>query len=388
MNPQSQQEHYGDDKRPEYLAGLSICIVIIVLFVGARLYAQYLINQIWRSDNWLVVIAAVCTLATNALCIAAVKDGMGLHVYRVLKENPKPVETLIRFHKMGYAISVTQNICVMFVKLSILSFYHRVFTNRIRYFKISLIAVGVYVIILGIGSTVEFIVQCLPIHLFWARAYLLAGVANPHPVKGTCLPQALHVAFPLIGNIVSDVVILLLPAAGLWNLQMVRAKKFSVYFALSLGIFACAIEIVRICYALQIENGGDVTWTNAGSLIWSGVEPSVAIVCASIPAMAPLLRQVRPGQSLQHRNPHEQQRGPLRSKTYTNLYDSKIPKDDDSIRGLRDGLTPVHNGSLPTDDEYSCVAAYDSSHGAAQMSEPGIPMDSIHVSKTLDISRP
>ena len=51
-------------------------------------------------------------------------------------------------------------------------------------------------------------------------------------------------AIPLVTDLVNDIAILLLPAAGLWNLQMARVKKFSAYSALSLGIFAYAIEIV------------------------------------------------------------------------------------------------------------------------------------------------
>ena len=119
------------------------------------------------------------------------------------------------------------------------------------------------------------------------------------------MPQNLHVFVPLAAGLVSDIAILLPPAAGLWKLQMTRVKKFSVYFALSLGVFACAIEIVRIYYCFQVKNSGDITWNNAGSLIWSGVEPSVAIVCANILAMAPLLKRVRRGRSRQDFSPYE-----------------------------------------------------------------------------------
>lgn len=59
MDLQYQQEHYGDDQRPQYLAGLIICVIVVSFSVSVRLYAQYIIGQIWRWDNWLVVIAAV-----------------------------------------------------------------------------------------------------------------------------------------------------------------------------------------------------------------------------------------------------------------------------------------------------------------------------------------
>ena len=113
------------------------------------------------------------------------------------------------------------------------------------------------------------------------------------------MPQVLHLAVPLFAGLASGVTIPILPATGLWNLQLAREKKFGVQFALSLGIFACGIEIVRIYYRYQTGNGDgtDITWTNAGSLIWTGVKFSVAVVCACIPASAPLLQRIRKGEN-------------------------------------------------------------------------------------------
>lgn len=274
----------------------------------------------------------------------------------------------------------------MFVKLSILLFYRRIFTNRIRLFRIALTVIGVYVVMVGIGATIEFIVQCLPIRLFWARAYVVAGLHDPHPVKGTCLPQNLHTAFPLFASLASDVAILLLPVAALWNLKMVLAKKLSIGFALSLGVFACGIEIVRIYYTFQISNSGDITWTNTGSLVWSGVEPSVAIACACIPTMAPLLKHTRRNPSDRHLNSYQLQREPVRAKTYANRYERRSQTDDDSIRGLKEGTVPAQKGSLGTDDQYSCVATYEPTLGPITVPEASIKMDTIKVSKSLEIS--
>ena len=104
-------------------------------------------------------------------------------------------------------------------------------------------------ILVEIGLTIEVIVQCRPIHYFFTRAYARVGITNPDSVKDkdkdSCLRQNLHVAIPLAAGLANDIAILLLPVAGLWNLQMTRVKKFSAYFALFLGKFACAIEIVR-----------------------------------------------------------------------------------------------------------------------------------------------
>ena len=96
MDIQYQIAHYGDDQRPQYLAGITICIVMVLVSLSARLYAQYLIQKLWQPDNWLAIIAAVrvlsnfhlarCltsqklfTLGVDATCIVSIKNGLGLH---------------------------------------------------------------------------------------------------------------------------------------------------------------------------------------------------------------------------------------------------------------------------------------------------------------------
>lgn len=278
----------------------------------------------------------------------------------------------------------------MFVKLSILAFYHRIFTGRKRLFKTSLVIIGIYVVLCGAGSTLEFIVQCLPIHYFWeGRSYLVAGLPPPSAAVGWCMPQTLHLAIPLIAGLLRDTIILLLPAIGLWNLQMSREKKAGVYFALSLGIFACAIEIVRIYYCFQTNNAGDITWTNAGSLVWSGVEPSVAIVCACIPATAPLLKRIRKKITPQDSSSYGHQSNQLRSRIFAKLHSPRIATDGDSMKGLQEGsgsTRVIQDPCTTADDPYSCTIVHGSSPGIDLDPELGIPLHAIQVSKQLDIS--
>lgn len=121
------------------------------------------------------------------------------------------------------------------MKLSILFFYRRVFTKHQRTFKIAFYLIGAYTLALAIGTTAEFIFQCLPIHYFWDRSYLLAGVKPPYPIKGHCTPDRPRVAVPTIANTFSDILILILPAIGLWNLQLPKNKKLALFFVFSLG---------------------------------------------------------------------------------------------------------------------------------------------------------
>lgn len=68
-----------------------------------------------------------------------------------------------------------------------------------------------------------------------------------------------------------------------------------VFVSLSCGVFACVIEILRVYFLFALGSSDDITWTYTDSMIWSAVELSIAVTCASIPAMAPLLKRAQRG---------------------------------------------------------------------------------------------
>jgi hypothetical protein len=101
---------------------------------------------------------------------------------------------------------------------------------------------------------------------------------------------------PLIAGMVSDLMILGLPAVGLWNLRLRLAQKIGIFVSLSLGLFACIIDIVRIIFVFQLTSLDDITWTHGDAMVWTAVETSAALTCTNIPAAAPLLKLARESQ--------------------------------------------------------------------------------------------
>ena len=276
-------------------------------------------------------------------------------------------------------MSTFQGLGLLFSKLSILLFFKRVFTTRKRPFHIALVVVGTYSLLVGISSFIEFAIQCLPVPFFWERAYAISGITPPHPLSGWCMPQDIHIGIPLIANLLSDLFILGLPAVGLWGLQMQKAKKVGIFFALSLGLFVCIIECIRIYYAFKTNNSGDATWDNAGVLLWTAVESCISVVCACIPTMAPLLKLVQ-------RKNRSKSRGPwdidgsarsLKSKIFVGLPKSIRLTDTESTKDLHQ--------QPPLASESENVAVVSSKRTAS--AEQDIPLEGIQVSHAVDITR-
>ncbi|GLA29149.1 hypothetical protein AnigIFM63326_007042 [Aspergillus niger] len=285
--------HSRENRGPEVLAACIISMIFCVLATVVRLVAQATIRRLFTPDSILIIFASILALAVSSCTIVAVKNGLGRHEYWVMKEDPHPPERTALIFEMGYVVTVLQAVALMFNKLSILFFYQRAFNSIIRSLRYTIWALFVFCTGLGVGSTIAFICACVPPQMFWLRVYPIFGFEPPEPLHGTCEPQRLHLGVPLLLDLFSEVVMLLVPVFVLWNLQMPGRKKAAVIFTFSLGIFVTAISAVRFYYSWKLENGGDLSWDDTDSYMWNSVQLCWGVVVACIPASAPLLRVVQ-----------------------------------------------------------------------------------------------
>ena len=172
--------------------------------------------------------------------------------------------------------------------MSLLIFYRRVFEASPRRFRIALYTVGGYITAWTIATFIVFVCRCTPISFFWYRSYGLVGLKPP--ISGTCLPINTQQTVPSVLNTLSDILILVLPGIALWPLQMRKSKKFGLFFVFSLGTFVCGISIVKIYYALAVNNSTDSTWINTEIQLWTTMECCIGLVCACLPCIMPLFR--------------------------------------------------------------------------------------------------
>ena len=239
---------------------------------------------------------------------------------------------------MGYVVTILQAVALMFTKLSILLFYRRVFTTRIVFLKWMIWILFAYSLAVGIGCAVEFILACNPPQLFWLRVYLILGYEPPEPLIGVCEPQTLHLAVPLVLDLISEIALLTIPAIGLWNLQLPLKKKLGVFFAFSLGIFVTALSVVRFAFAFRLENDGDLSWDDSDSFVWTAVQICFGVASACVPAMAPLYRtikELRTQSKASHLNKSSGNRGVSKFALLSKGKPSSA--DTDSVRNLASG---------------------------------------------------
>lgn len=102
--------------------------------------------------------------------------------------------------------------------------------------------------------------------------------------------MASHINFSL--NIVTDVAFALaIPICMLWNVNMSRRTKISLFFVLGLGCFVSACAVVRITYLDSYGKSGDWLWDTVHLATWSVIELNVGIVAGSLPSLRPLAKR-------------------------------------------------------------------------------------------------
>lgn len=139
--------------------------------------------------------------------------------------------------------------------------------------------------------------QCLPIRMYWDHHYtdqnIDGKVVNPNY---KCYDMA---AFSLVTAglaILTDILILLVPVAMMWNLRMAIRKKLAVSAVLSAGWIVAILGIVRfkVFYDFWYPSSTSNDPTYKTSITLSGIEVNVAIMTACGPALKALATRLAP----------------------------------------------------------------------------------------------
>ena len=99
----------------------------------------------------------------------------------------------------------------------------------------------------------------------------------------------------------TDLLVATLPVRVIWGLQIPKRQRVALLCILTIGWFVCVVSILRL-HALVVlaAHPEDTTWYSSATAYWSSIEMNLAIVCASLPALKPLLVRIIPGFSSHH----------------------------------------------------------------------------------------
>lgn len=266
------EAHKDESRVSEIHWVYSVPIAAAVISTTLRLWAKRYGRNGITLDDYLILCATICLVgqASSGLGFGP-PHGMGRHVIVVSAHD----QMMVR--KGDYIFSHFYDFALVFVKLGILAFYHRVFVHHV--FRKVVLATAAFVVAWGIGITVTLFLACRPLEAYWD--------AN---VPGKCLVMVTFTYFTNISNLITDIWIFLMPVPMIWHLQLQAKKKMILTLIFCVGLATCVVSSIRLTIILG-RGSPDFTWYYVPLGAYSVFEPLGGILCTNLPIIWHMLRK-------------------------------------------------------------------------------------------------
>ncbi|EHA19502.1 hypothetical protein ASPNIDRAFT_125323, partial [Aspergillus niger ATCC 1015] len=215
-------QHPNENLRRSTIIALYFAFIMSTVAVALRLLARKITGSRLYLDDYLMIIA--------------------------LSVSPDPHPMVITNHKqIGWSNSFVYTLCVMFIKLSILAVYKRLFAARSM--KIAANIVAVIVVLWAVSISIGGVLNCVPVQKFWDRA-----------VPGHCVNTVAYYYGQQIPNILTDVVLLIMPLKSVWELPISKTQRLLLSGVFLVGILTLIFDILRLVAMIELTQAGpDIT---------------------------------------------------------------------------------------------------------------------------------
>lgn len=249
-----------------------------VICVALRYLSRYLVRGSWGSDDIFIMASLVFQMAMGVICICSVYfGGVGYHIDYLEKTTPA---TVLVWGKYLVAISLLYFWTVSIPKIAILVLYHRLFpTPRLRRVVVSVAGV---LVALTFATGISAFAACRPFAANW----------NPMMHGANCINKEALFRWASFPNIVTDIVIILLPMRTIWHLKTSRRLKIGLVATFAVGTFGFVGSIVRFVMFFKRNSFIDGTWSAVDLIIWTQLETGTYLMSACVMTYRPILERL------------------------------------------------------------------------------------------------
>ncbi|KAJ5459772.1 uncharacterized protein N7458_001324 [Penicillium daleae] len=252
----------------------TIFTILATLFVTVRLWTRFRIVKSPGYDDLLIFFALICSIALYAFILLERHYGLGKHKKYLSDEVIQG-----QLHYLWLSIPF-YNLSLVLAKLSILVLFIRIF--RSRKFLIYTYTTMAFLIIAGLWMVFSGFLFCIPVSDFWKL----------DRVSRHCLPEGPVWYANAAMQIITDVVILVLPMPLLSKLHLPRRQKVGTMLVFGVGIFVIATSSARLYELTEMIESRDFTKRNSAAAVWSCLEANVSIICACLAPLHPLISRI------------------------------------------------------------------------------------------------
>ncbi|KAI1080896.1 hypothetical protein F5B20DRAFT_537799 [Whalleya microplaca] len=252
-----------------------VCMVSATMVVLLRIHTRHkILGQLWL-DDYMAIAGLIGTITSGIISCVHTKYGLGYHFWDLKTMNTTD------FWKLLYLGTIVYNITLLCIKFSLFFQYYRLI-QEVSYYRLTYIAIMALVSAWVLAQIFVLIFQCSPIESTWD-----ASLENRKCVNTTKVAL-----INAVGNIVTDIIVLLLPMPVVWRLNLKRGHKWAIMGVFTLGFLTCIISACRLIYYTRI--GADFSWDSAPVAAWAMAELASGLICASLINLRPLFRRCFP----------------------------------------------------------------------------------------------
>ncbi|KAE8149708.1 hypothetical protein BDV25DRAFT_140556 [Aspergillus avenaceus] len=272
----------------------AVTFIMVTFRISARLWTA---RKLWW-DDIMHIMAGVFTIPLSVFGNYCVKQGFGYHLYNLPIQSTSNITSLLFW---WYMCQVFWPFTILFVKLSILFLYLRIFP--IHLFRIFDFCCMGFMITSFLITTPMAIWQCNPISAAWD--YNVDGAP--------CLKISAVAYANATVNITTEVLILILPLPVLRTLHVSKRKKIALFSVFSVGVMyfsphpsfisleprlkgeyrVIAIASARMPSLRDMGTYYDPPYAQAPAFLLSCAEAAMAQVCAAAPVIYSALMQLK-----------------------------------------------------------------------------------------------
>ncbi|KAF1843574.1 uncharacterized protein K460DRAFT_396847 [Cucurbitaria berberidis CBS 394.84] len=213
--------------------------------------------------------------------------------FRIPEKRPEIAATVRGTLITWWVYRMSYILALCFVKLSLLFFYRVIATHR-TFRRLVYATIG-FVSIYTFASCIAAAFQCLHPPDAWDTSGFFAQFdRDPNTKKPNlrCYDPVRLWVFCAAANLLSDVIILLLPIPTLLSLRVPMSKRLALIGIFSIGIMAIVASSVRMwVMMLWAESPSASARFGADLLLWGQVETNSGIISASVPFLRLLFRR-------------------------------------------------------------------------------------------------
>ncbi|KAE8144242.1 hypothetical protein BDV25DRAFT_167302 [Aspergillus avenaceus] len=265
----------GGARGEQALVVTAVLTGISIVIVGMRMVARVMFLKMTGREDYTILYSLVLAIVYLALVAAQVHFGLGKH-----NDSLSSYELKQQLKRLWVAIPI-YNASLAFTKFSILFQYLRIFPDP--KFRITCHIVMGIVAAYTTWAVVSGYVNCVPVAKFWDR-----------DIPGSCLSFEAVWFFNASMNIATDLTLLVLPMPLLSQLQLPRLQKVALMGVFAIGGLVVITSVLRLSSLRSVANDTDTSYSNVAAAYWTAAECNVAIICACLPFLRPLISRFFP----------------------------------------------------------------------------------------------